>query len=75
MMRTTLDLDRDVLDAARVIARLESVSLGTAISGLARRGLSPPVRVGRRNGLPVIQVPKGGPRITDEMVAAALEEW
>ena len=38
-MRTTLDLDDTVLAAARSLARARGVSLGAAVSELARRGL------------------------------------
>lgn len=39
-MRTTLDIDDDLLAAAREIARREHQSLGTVISRLARQTLS-----------------------------------
>ncbi len=38
-MRTTLELDDAVLAAARSLARSQGVSLGAAVSELARRGL------------------------------------
>ncbi|WP_295850111.1 hypothetical protein [uncultured Xylophilus sp.] len=38
-MRTTLDLDPSVLQAARALAAHQSVSLGRAVSDLALRGL------------------------------------
>lgn len=38
-MRTTLTLDPDVLKAARSIARAKAISIGAAVSELARRGL------------------------------------
>ncbi|HOQ54214.1 MAG TPA: hypothetical protein PLF56_11455 [Micropruina sp.] len=38
-MRTTLDLDDAVLAAARSLAKAERLSLGAAVSRLARRGL------------------------------------
>lgn len=41
-MRTTLTLDEDVVLVARRVARERNVSLGTAISELARRGASAP---------------------------------
>lgn len=40
-MRTTLDLDEDILLAAREIARREGVSLGKAVSRLLRQALAP----------------------------------
>ena len=38
-MRTTLELDDAVLAAARSLARSRGMSLGAAVSELARRGL------------------------------------
>ncbi|HOF64955.1 MAG TPA: hypothetical protein PLL54_11665 [Dermatophilaceae bacterium] len=38
-MRTTLELDDQVLAAARALARARGTSLGEAVSELARRGL------------------------------------
>jgi len=38
-MRTTLDIDDAVLAAARALATQEKVSVGTALSRLAQRGL------------------------------------
>ena len=72
-MRTTLDLDDDVLLAARELAAERRRSLGTVISELARRGLTP-ARVDAEGDLPVIRVPAGTPPITAEMVRRALDE-
>ena len=43
-MRTTLDIDNDVLHAARELSRRERRSLGAVVSELARRGLAAPAR-------------------------------
>jgi hypothetical protein len=72
-MRTTLDLDDDVVAAARELAAGERRSLGSVISELARRGLMP-ARVDADGELPVIRVPAGMPPITPEMVRRALDE-
>ena len=40
-VRTTLQIDDDVLEAARCIADDEHVSVGEVLSRLARRGLEP----------------------------------
>jgi hypothetical protein len=72
-MRTTLDLDEDVVTAARELAAIEGRSLGTVISELARRGLTP-ARIEAEDGLPAIRVPAGTPPITPEMVRRALDE-
>lgn len=72
-MRTTLEIDDDVVTAARELAGIEGRSLGSVISELARRGLTP-ARVESANGVPVIRVPAGTPPITPEMVRRALDE-
>ncbi len=72
-MRTTLDIDDDVVVAAKELAAGERRSLGSVISELARRGLTP-ARVETDGELPVIRVPAGAPPITPEMVRRALDE-
>jgi len=72
-VRTTLDLDRDVVAAARELAGAQRRSLGSVISELARRGLTPG-QVEIDDGLPVIRVPRGTPAITPGMVRRALAE-
>ena len=60
-MRTTLQLDDDVLAAARVLARQQRTSLGAVISELARQALVAPApgtspvnpESNHRNGLPL----------------------
>lgn len=41
-MRTTLDIDEDVLQAAKELARREKKTAGQVISALARRALNHP---------------------------------
>jgi hypothetical protein len=72
-MRTTLDIDDDVVHAARELAADARRSLGSVISELARRGLTPS-QVETDGDLPVIRVPAGTPPITRQMVRRALEE-
>ncbi len=72
-MRTTLNIDDDIVAAARELAAAEHRPLGAVISQLARRGLTP-ARVEVAGGLPVIRVPPGTPAITPEMVRRALDE-
>jgi hypothetical protein len=67
-MRTTIDLDPEILSAARQIAADRSISLGKAISELARRGLETPVRTATRQGFPVFQVPRSARPLTLEDV-------
>jgi len=75
-MRTTLDIDDDVLQAAKERAASQGISMGKAVSDLLRRGLAPvkqKVRV--RNGVPLLppRAP-GSPPLTVEMVRQLLDE-
>ena len=68
-MRTTLDIDPDVLAAARQIAATLSQSIGQVISELARRGLEPrPSITTRPGGFPVFKVNPGARPLTLEDV-------
>ncbi len=75
-MRTTLEIDDDVMQAAREIARLKGVGVGRAISELARRGLTPESvpRVVIENGIPVWQHDPGAVPVTNEMVRGLADE-
>lgn len=57
-MRTTLSLDPDILQAARSLSRARSISIGAAVSQLARRGLEVE-RGGATDGMPHFPVPPG----------------
>jgi hypothetical protein len=73
-MRTTVDLDEDILRVAKDIARDRDESLGRVLSDLARRGLKPPRRATtRRNGLPVFGRLPGAKPVTSEIVKELLE--
>ena len=56
-MRTTLDIDEDVLAAARDLAKLEDKTMGEVISDLARRGLTAPSYPGFAPGFAEAQAP------------------
>lgn len=72
-MRTTLDIDDDILAAARSIAA-EGRSIGSALSMVARRGLQASARTERgAGGFPMFGVAVSSP-ITSEAVRAALDE-
>ncbi len=73
-MRTTLDLDPEILGAARQIAADRSISIGKAISELARRGLEPRVKHTTRQGFPIFQVPRGARPLTLEDVRSDEDE-
>ncbi len=54
-MRTTLDLDDDVLQAAKELAATRGTTAGRVVSDLARKGLESAARQARvRNGVPLL---------------------
>ena len=75
-MRTTLTIDDDVLAVARALAARRGVSLGSAVSDLARRGFRGTGAADQEHdGVPVFRVPPDAPPITSEDVQRALDEW
>jgi Arc/MetJ family transcription regulator len=69
LMRTTLDIDEDVLQAAKELARVHGKTAGQMVSELARRALEPPAVRRLRNGVPVLpRRPAGRPRPTMKLV-------
>ena len=74
-MRTTLDLDEDVLQAAKELAAVRGQTAGQVISALARKGLEKPSDGGIRNGVPLLPSrPPGSPRATLKLVNALRDE-
>jgi len=74
-MRTTLDIDDDVLQAAKEIAANRATSTGKVLSDLARRALIPARSARVRNGVPLMpRRPKGRPPATLETVNRLRDE-
>ena len=59
-MRTTLDIDDDVLQAAKEIGAMRRRTAGQIISEYAREAMIPPDPCEERNGVPIIH--RRGPR-------------
>jgi len=74
-MRTTVTIDDDILAIARALAQQNGVSLGRALSELARRGQHATAAVVESDGLPVFAVPRDTKPITSDEVYKALGEW
>jgi hypothetical protein len=73
-MRTTVDLDEDILRVAKDIARDRDESLGRVLSDLVRRGLKPVSRTASsRSRIPVFPRLPGAKPVTSEMVKELLE--
>ncbi|MEV1131329.1 hypothetical protein [Agromyces sp. NPDC049794] len=73
-MRTTLELDDRLLRAARAMAEQRGISLGTAVSELALRGLAGGMggnesRGAAPDGFPLLPLGPADHVITDELVA------
>jgi hypothetical protein len=73
-MRTTLDIENDVLDSAKALAAARGVSVGAALSELARRRVAARTPLTSRNGFPVFPLPANTPQFGPEDVEAALQK-
>jgi hypothetical protein len=74
-VRTTLDIDDDVLQAARELAANRKTSAGKVLSELARSALEPKGRIAERNGVPLLpRRPSGSPRPTMDLVNRLRDE-
>ena len=74
-MRTTLDIDDDVLTAAKELANARNTTAGKVISDLARHALTQPLAEGTlafRDGFPVL--PKRGGIVTPDLVKKLSED-
>ena len=71
MVLITLDIDDEILDAARRLSVEAQIPLGVAVSELARRGLRPRVV---DDGFPMFDVAADAPLMTPAMVAEARDE-
>ena len=74
-MRTTLDLDDDVLQAAKEIAAARGLTAGKVVSDLVRKALEPVGRVALRNGVPLMpRQAAGTPKMTMALVNELRDE-
>jgi len=74
-MRTTINLDEDVMRAVRSLAKERGESLGAVVSSLIRKALRAPAEITYSGDFPVFQVREDAPPITPEMVEAAREDF
>lgn len=73
-MRTTLDIDEDVLAVARELAAQRNQSIGAVISDVFRKNRESRSASKVRNGIHVIARPRKGPKVTLEMVNKLRDE-
>ncbi len=63
-MRTTMNLDDDILELAARQAKLRGVSLSRTVSDLLRRGLNAPTPSREEGGIVVFRLPADSPPVT-----------
>ena len=73
-MRTTLDIDDDVLQAVKERAAIKKKTAGQLVSELVREALCPQTKYTLRNGVPVIHRKPGSRIITSADVKRWLDE-
>ncbi len=74
-MRTTLNLDDDVLRAIKEIARLRGSTAGEVLSALAREALNRTREPGAiRNGVPLLEPVEGARMVTPDVIDALMDE-
>jgi hypothetical protein len=74
-MRTTLDIDEDVLETAKELAARRGTTAGRVISDLARSALAPRDRgTKKRHGVPVLPARKRAGLVTPEIVNRLRDE-
>ena len=73
-MRTTIDLDEDVLRVVKDLAQEREESLGRVLSDLVRRGLKPAGKIAVQQGvIPVLSRKAGARPVTSRHVKELLE--
>lgn len=73
-MRTTLDIEDDVLSAAKELARQRNITIGQMLSELARDSLTRKPTLARRNGIPTFPVQPNAKVVTPEIVNRLRDE-
>ena len=69
-MRTTFDVDEDVVAVVRSLAHQRGQTMGRVISDLARQALAPRATPRMRNGVPLFRPVPGRSPATMELVNA-----
>ncbi len=74
-MRTTLEIDDDVLERVKLRAKHEHTTTGRLLSQLARRQLDAPPDITMKNGIPVLRsLTPGTVMITTGQVQQMLDD-
>ncbi len=73
-MRTTLDIDEDILLVAKELAYRQGISMGKVLSDLARQSLHLQAEISTRNGLPLFPRQPDAGIVSETVVNQLLEE-
>jgi hypothetical protein len=74
-VRTTLDIDDELLLTVKQIAEQRKTTAGSVVSALLRESLQPkPFELEYRNGVPTLPRRPNGPVVTAELVNRLLNE-
>ena len=73
-MRTTLDIDEDILLAAKELAKRKGVSMGKVLSDLARQALTRQAHTAERHGVPLFPRQPDAGVVTLELVKQLRDE-
>ena len=73
-MRTTLDIEDEILMAAKELARIKHSTAGKVMSELARQALTQKPVYETRNGIPQLPIRRDGRPMTLELVRQIQDE-
>lgn len=73
-VRTTVDIEDDVLLATRELARQQGLSMGKVLSDLARQALTRSAPMDTRDGVPLFPIVREGGVVTLELVNRLRDE-
>lgn len=74
-MRTTLNLDDDILATAKSIAAQQRKPVGEVISSLVRHALKPTGKAKpTRNGIPLFPIANNAHKVTPDIIRELLED-
>lgn len=75
-VRTTLDIDDDILESIKEIASNRGTTAGSVLSELARKAMTPAEAPSIRNGVPLLpRRPVGSPKPTMALVNRLRDDW
>ena len=73
-MRTTIDIEEDVLLAAKEIAQRRGITLGKVLSDLARQSLTRKTVLSKKHNIPLFPVQPDAGIVTMELVNQLRDE-